>query len=56
MRFPLTSGPLAGEAALLIWTTTPWTLVSNTAVAAHPEVTDVVATKGPEGTEKLVVA
>lgn len=56
VRFPLTSGPLAGEAALLVWTTTPWTLVSNTAVAAHPEVTYVVATKGPEGTEKLVVA
>ncbi|MGP3970581.1 isoleucine--tRNA ligase [Streptomyces sp. 6N223] len=37
-RFPLTSGPLAGEADLLVWTTTPWTLVSNTAVAVHPEV------------------
>ncbi|WP_407553597.1 isoleucine--tRNA ligase [Streptomyces sp. Pv4-95] len=53
VRLPLTSGPLAGEAALLIWTTTPWTLVSNTAVAAHPDVTYVVAT---DGTEKLVVA
>ncbi|MEU1664098.1 isoleucine--tRNA ligase [Streptomyces sparsogenes] len=53
VRFPLTSGPLAGEAALLVWTTTPWTLVSNTAVAAHPEVRYVVAT---DGTEKLVVA
>ncbi|WP_405678531.1 isoleucine--tRNA ligase [Streptomyces sp. NBC_01511] len=53
VRFPLTSGPLAGDAALLIWTTTPWTLVSNTAVAAHPDVTYVVATNG---TEKLVVA
>ena len=53
VRFPLTSGPLAGEASLLVWTTTPWTLVSNTAVAAHPEVTYVVAT---DGNEKLVVA
>ncbi|MGW4034042.1 isoleucine--tRNA ligase [Streptomyces sp. NPDC004838] len=53
VRFPLTSGPLAGEAALLVWTTTPWTLVSNTAVAAHPEVTYLVATNGEE---KLVVA
>lgn len=53
VRFPLTSGPLAGEAALLVWTTTPWTLVSNTAVAAHPDVTYVVAT---DGTERLVVA
>ncbi|MGA5700301.1 isoleucine--tRNA ligase [Peterkaempfera bronchialis] len=53
VRFPLTSGPLAGEASLLVWTTTPWTLVSNTAVAAHPEVTYVVAT---DGSERLVVA
>ncbi|TMU97606.1 isoleucine--tRNA ligase [Streptomyces sp. DASNCL29] len=53
VRFPLTSGPLAGEAALLVWTTTPWTLVSNTAVAAHPQVRYVVASNGEE---KLVVA
>ncbi|RMI37359.1 isoleucine--tRNA ligase [Streptomyces triticirhizae] len=53
VRFPLTSGPLAGRAALLVWTTTPWTLVSNTAVAAHPEVTYVVAANGEE---RLVVA
>ena len=53
VRLPLTSGPLAGQASLLVWTTTPWTLVSNTAVAAHPEVTYVVAT---DGAEQLVVA
>ncbi|WP_306204174.1 isoleucine--tRNA ligase [Actinoplanes sp. RD1] len=53
VRFPLTSGPLAGEAALVVWTTTPWTLVSNTAVAVNPEFTYVVAT---DGTERLVVA
>ncbi|MFT3888652.1 MAG: isoleucine--tRNA ligase [Arachnia sp.] len=44
VRFPLTSGPHAGTADLLVWTTTPWTLVSNTAVAAHPEVTYRLAT------------
>ncbi|SFC73728.1 isoleucine--tRNA ligase [Streptomyces aidingensis] len=53
VRFPVTSGPLAGRAALLVWTTTPWTLVSNTAVAVHPEVTYVVAT---DGEESLLVA
>ena len=53
VRFPLTSGPLAGNASLLVWTTTPWTLVSNTAVAVHPDVTYVVAT---DGVERLVVA
>jgi len=42
VRFPLTSGPWAGKADLLVWTTTPWTLVSNTAVAVHPDVTYLV--------------
>ena len=56
VRFPVTSGPLADKASLLVWTTTPWTLVSNTAVAVHPDVTYVVATQDvPEG-ETLVVA
>jgi isoleucyl-tRNA synthetase len=53
VRFPLTSGEYAGRASLLVWTTTPWTLVSNTAVAVHPEVDYVVAT---DGTETVVVA
>jgi isoleucyl-tRNA synthetase len=52
VRFRLASGPLEG-AALLVWTTTPWTLVSNTAVAVHPEVDYVAAT---DGNETLVVA
>jgi isoleucyl-tRNA synthetase len=39
VRFPLTSGPWAGRADLLVWTTTPWTLVANTAVAVNPDVT-----------------
>ncbi len=55
VRFPATSGPLAElGAALLVWTTTPWTLVSNTAVAVHPEVT-YVAARTADG-EVLVVA
>ncbi|MEI2821645.1 MAG: isoleucine--tRNA ligase [Marmoricola sp.] len=53
VRFPLTSGPLAGQAALLVWTTTPWTLVSNALVAAHPDFEYVEVT---DGTERLVVA
>ena len=52
VRFPLTSGPWQG-ADLLVWTTTPWTLVSNTAVAVHPEVSYVRAT---DGASQLVVA
>ncbi|MCZ4499391.1 MAG: isoleucine-tRNA ligase, partial [Marmoricola sp.] len=42
VRFVLTSGPWAG-AELLVWTTTPWTLLSNTAVAVNPEVEYVLA-------------
>ena len=54
VRFPVTSGPLAADSvALLVWTTTPWTLVSNTAVAVHPDVTYVVAEVDGE---RLVVA
>ncbi|MBB4690469.1 isoleucyl-tRNA synthetase [Actinoplanes abujensis] len=53
VRFPLTSGPLAGTTSLLVWTTTPWTLVSNTAVAVNPTVSYVVMT---DGTERLVLA
>ncbi|WP_203568039.1 isoleucine--tRNA ligase [Aestuariimicrobium ganziense] len=53
VRMPLTSGPLAGKASLLVWTTTPWTLVSNTAVAVHPEVTYVTVSSADE---TLVVA
>lgn len=29
---------LGGEASVVIWTTTPWTLPANEAVAVHPEV------------------
>ncbi|KAB2342778.1 isoleucine--tRNA ligase [Actinomadura rudentiformis] len=56
VRMPVTSGPLAElGAALLIWTTTPWTLVSNTAVAVHPDVT-YVAARAAGSDEVLVVA
>ncbi len=63
VRFPLTSGPwseggsesgLEGRSAqLLVWTTTPWTLVSNTAVAVNPAVTYVAVAND---TETLVLA
>ncbi|WP_106848176.1 isoleucine--tRNA ligase [Blastococcus sp. Marseille-P5729] len=50
VRFQLTEAPSEIEDAdLLVWTTTPWTLVSNTAVAVHPDVEYVVA-RGAEFT------
>jgi isoleucyl-tRNA synthetase len=35
LTFPLESDP---NRQLLVWTTTPWTLLSNVAVAVHPEM------------------
>jgi isoleucyl-tRNA synthetase len=49
VRFPVVEdgGPLQAGDELLIWTTTPWTLVSNAAVAVDPELTYVRAKRGP---------
>jgi isoleucyl-tRNA synthetase len=60
VRFPVTSTPPGASkhlegADLLVWTTTPWTLVSNTAIAVHPEVEYAVARKSGDG-DKVVVA
>ncbi|MGY1772844.1 isoleucine--tRNA ligase [Blastococcus sp. SYSU D00813] len=55
VRLPVTSGEWAGRADLLIWTTTPWTLPSNTAVAVNPDVTYVVVRTEHDGREATVV-
>src|SRR5215212_2131310 len=49
VRFPVAEdgGPLQAGDELLIWTTTPWTLVSNAAVAVDPELVYVRAKAGP---------
>jgi len=55
VRLPLKDEP---DTALLVWTTTPWTLPANVAVAVHPKVTYVkVRYPLPEGShEYLIVA
>ena len=45
VRFPLRDG----SAYLLIWTTTPWTLPANMAVAVHPDHTYVRASLSKDG-------
>ena len=60
VRFPLLSlpdgaSPLLNGADLLVWTTTPWTLVSNTAVAVHPDESYAIARKPGDG-DTVVVA
>ncbi|MGI8651042.1 MAG: isoleucine--tRNA ligase, partial [Rubrobacter sp.] len=54
VKLPLKDRP---DTKLLIWTTTPWTLISNTAVAANPGVTYVtVELNGENDGEKLILA
>jgi isoleucyl-tRNA synthetase len=55
VRMPLVDTP---DTSLLVWTTTPWTLPANVAVAVHPDVEYVTVERDlPEGgTEKLVLA
>ncbi len=60
VRFPITelpagTNPALSGADLLVWTTTPWTLVANTAVAVHPDATYAVARKSGDG-DRVVIA
>lgn len=55
VAFPIedTARPDLAGAALLIWTTTPWTLPANLAICVHPELSYVVVQSGER---RLVVA
>src|SRR5207302_4792829 len=37
VKFEITTGDLAGKASIAIWTTTPWTLPANLAIAVDPK-------------------
>ena len=57
VRFPVADGPLVDRfpgVSLLVWTTTPWTLVSNTAVAVRSDATYCVVR--PDGGDTFIVA
>ncbi|XHR29579.1 MAG: isoleucine--tRNA ligase [Chthoniobacteraceae bacterium] len=59
VKFSIMSGPLSGKASMVIWTTTPWTLPANVAIAVHPRHKYVARTFKHEETgarEVLVVA
>ena len=54
VRFPLVDKP---DTSFLVWTTTPWTLPANVAIAAHPEVDYVTVERDNNGvSEKLILA
>ena len=49
--------PLADEenTSLLVWTTTPWTLPGNVAVAAHPDIEYVKVKLGEDENEEFLI-
>ncbi|MGH9265695.1 MAG: isoleucine--tRNA ligase [Acidimicrobiales bacterium] len=51
LRFPV----VGGEADLLVWTTTPWTLISNVAAVVGPDI-EYVRVRPAEGGRDLVMA
>src|SRR2546423_6883702 len=53
--FPIVSGELAGKASIAIWTTTPWTLPANLAIAVHPKELYVTRECRKEGVSEMLV-
>ena len=51
VRFPV----VGGETDLLVWTTTPWTLISNVAAAVGPDIT-YARVRAAEGGRDMVMA
>jgi isoleucyl-tRNA synthetase len=53
VRLPLVDSP---DTSLLVWTTTPWTLPANVAVAAHPDINYVKVQHAlPDGTLEYMI-
>ena len=51
VRFPV----VGGETDLLVWTTTPWTLISNVAAAVGPDI-EYVRVRAAEGGRDMVMS
>ncbi len=57
VKFPIATGPLKGKASIAIWTTTPWTLPANLAIAVAPKEIYAVREFTKEGrSETLLLA
>src|SRR3989440_2846052 len=57
VKFPIVSGDWKDKASIAIWTTTPWTLPANLAIAVDPKQLYVVQEFSRNGTsEKLLLA
>ncbi len=54
--WPATWGPKPAQAHLLIWTTTPWTIPANRAVAVHPDHQYATVTLDAPNPQILILA
>jgi isoleucyl-tRNA synthetase len=55
VKFPIATGDLAGKASIAIWTTTPWTLPANLAIAVHPKELYVMREFRKDGQSEMLV-
>ena len=55
VKFPIVSGDLAGKASMAIWTTTPWTLPANLAIAVHQNELYVAREFRKDGVSEMLV-
>ena len=55
VMFPLVSGEFGEQEAIVIWTTTPWTLPANLAIAVHASHTYAAVRMNLHGSERTLV-
>src|SRR5215472_8540419 len=55
VKFPIASGEWKDKASIAIWTTTPWTLPANLAIAVDPDETYVVQKFSRDGTSETLL-
>src|SRR5438128_8364747 len=55
VRFPIASGEWKNKATIAIWTTTPWTLPANLAIAVDPKENYVVQEFSHDGASEILV-
>lgn len=56
LQLPLRDAGPAGERRILVWTTTPWTLVSNAALAVSPHLEYAELKRKAGGTHTVILA
>src|SRR5437868_7581046 len=55
VKFPIASGKWKDKASIAIWTTTPWTLPANLAIAVDPKELYVVQEFSRDGTSEILL-